>query len=158
MSRSSLTGWKVLRHPDSERHVSSYTTLVPDRQGIGHSCSECVSGLLAALLLDGCPLLVGRLVSAGDDVGEILRRARALVKVRHVVCERVCEVVGGRSDGVEGVLGDGIVRVLVLLGLAGITAEMRDAFELARVSSIKEVALDNGQVGHRRPVLRAGIM
>lgn len=63
----------MLRHSDSERHVSSYTTLVPDWRGIGHSCSECVSGLLAALLLDGCPFLVGRLFAAGDDVGEVLR-------------------------------------------------------------------------------------
>ena len=58
--------------------MSSYTTLVPDWQGIGHSCSECVSGLLAALLLDGCPFLVGRLFAAGDDVGEVLRGAGVL--------------------------------------------------------------------------------
>ena len=75
-SRSSLTGWKVLRHPDSERHVSSYTTLVPVWQGISHSCLERVSGSRAALLLDGCPLLVARLLIAANDGGEVLDNAR----------------------------------------------------------------------------------
>ena len=68
----------MLRHPDSERHLSSYTTLVPSHRTTEDGCSACVSGLLATLLLDGCLLFVRRLVSAGDDVAEILRRASAL--------------------------------------------------------------------------------
>ena len=68
----------MLRHPDSERHLSSYTTFVPSHRTTEDSCSACVSGLLATLLLDGCPLFVRRLVSAGDDVGEVLRGAGVL--------------------------------------------------------------------------------
>ena len=66
------------RHPDSERHVSSYTTLVPSHRITENSCSECVSGLLAAFHLYGRPLVVSRLFAARDDVGEILRGACAL--------------------------------------------------------------------------------
>ena len=114
----------MLRHPESERHVSSYTTLVPSRRTTGDSCSECVSGSLAALLLDGCPFLVGCRVAAGYDVGEVLRRARPFVEVGHVV--------GGRKYSVR-------IRC-VLGGVGGIAAQVGDPLEFSGVFSI----FDNG--------------
>lgn len=58
LPRSSLTGWKMPCHPDSERHVPSYTTLVPRWRGIGHSCSACVSGMRWVLYVCGGALRV----------------------------------------------------------------------------------------------------
>ena len=75
-----------------------------------------VGGLVCPRLLERCPLFVRRLVSAGDDVGEVLRGAGVLdghegtVDVGEVALER-----GEVGDGRRAHRRDGFV-----LGLDGI--------------------------------------
>ena len=122
----------MLRHSDSERHVSSYTTLVPSHRITENSCSECVSGLLAAFHLYGRPLVVSRLFAARDDVGEILRGACALdghedtVDVGEGALERGKVGDGRRAHRRDGfVLGlDGIQVVLFVVPASCRTSEL----------------------------------
>ena len=127
----------MLRHPDSERHVSSYTTLVPSRRTTENSCSECVSGLLAAFHLYGRPLVVSRLFAAPNDVGEVLRGAGALFEVRHMVRGEVREDIfifpSSLWIGIDG------ERVSVAFGIGGVAAEVSDSIEFSGILSVRGV-------------------
>ena len=104
LPRSSLTGWKMPCHPDSERHVPSYTTLVPRWRGIGHSCSACVSGMRWVLYVCGGALRVfARVVGLSErrdvvhgcpSLGEVTqwRDVRAIIRAEFARTSKSFEV------------------------------------------------------------------
>ena len=126
----------MLRHPDSERHVSSYTTLVSSHRTTENSCSECVSGPLAAFHLYGRPLVVSRLFAARDDVAEILRRAGALIEIRIVIEEGSAEYICCLFEWVAGVANIILPWNLVALGVCGISTQVSDVGELLGVCAV----------------------
>ena len=82
-----------------------------------------VRGFFRPRLLERRPFLVGRLLFAGDDVCEVLRGTGVLLEVGHMVLEGICQVVGAGLAWVEGVFEEGVVRVPVVFGVGGISAQ-----------------------------------
>ena len=111
LPRSSLTGWKMPCHPDSERHVPSYTTLVPRWRGMAHSCSACVSGMRWVLYVRGGALRVfARVVGLSErrdvvhgcpSLGEVTqwRDVRAIIRAEFA---RTPKKFRGLPRGCEG--------------------------------------------------------
>ena len=134
---------RVLRQSEGARHPTC--TGGSSLRAAGSAAQHVlVAGfLLPTFSLDGRPLFVRRLVSAGDDVGEILRCSRAFLKVGHVIgkwMEDVVEVYSaeiafsanrdiGEERGVSGAL-------VVFFGGSSVAAQVCNAFKLLWVDAV----------------------
>ena len=108
LPRSSLTGWKMPCHPDSKRHVPSYTTLVPRWRGMAHSCSACVSGMRWVLYVHGGALRVFARVVGLLERRDVVHGCPSLGEVMQWrdVCASFAQNSRGRRKSFEACLAD----------------------------------------------------